>query len=179
MIRSRTLVGALGFERARVPTGCNVRMSYLGNGVCPCVHCRPRDVPPASTLEHFASNPSLHFDRFLLHPSFPSRCTAILAAEDIRIAHSSPADITSTRRLEKPSFHVTHDVHGTSQVGSLFGTIFYFCWIRILLYIGSFDPLSCVPLSSFRSRPPALHASFPSAIERRRILIDPAPAVSC
>jgi len=37
----------------------------------------------------------------------------------------------------------------------------YFCWIRILLYIGSFDPLLYVLLSSFRRRPLAPYANFP------------------
>ena len=54
-----------------------------------------------------------------------------------------------------------HDVPGPSQVKSLFGTFFFFAG-HILLYIGSINPLSCVPSYSFRPDLP-LCASIPSS----------------
>jgi len=120
------------------------------------------------------------------------RCTSIdssyiqvspLAAQQslLQKTYGSPIlrQLTSQARAASKSRHFMSHTTCTAprKSGPCSGP--YFTFAGYASYICSFDPLSCVPLSSFRSRPPALHANFPSAIERRRILIDPAPAVSC
>jgi len=85
-----------------------------------------------------------------------------LVAEDTRIAHPSPADATSARRLDSchaMSCHARRARHLASRAP--FGTMPY--WTRILLHIGLFYPLLYIPLSFFRPRPPALFASLSSS----------------
>ena len=97
-----------------------------------------------------------------IDPSFPLIQGPPLAVPQsllLKVAHPEPADVTSTRRIE--SCHSMSDTMcmAPRKTGPCSGPYFY--WIRILLYIGSFDPLSYVPLSSFRRRPLAPYASFP------------------
>ena len=86
------------------------------------------------------------------HSSSPSRCVSVLAAEDTRTVSPSPNDVTNMRHHESTSC-----MPCTAPCGSGPSSIIY-CWIRLLLYMSSFRPLSC----SFCPRPLTLYASFPS-----------------
>lgn len=87
----------------------------------------------------------------LLHltPKCPSRHASTVAAEDTRIVHPLPADLTSTRRRE--SCHST--TRTVPQAESLFAIIYR--WASISLYMGSFDPF-------LYSRRLTLYSGFPS-----------------
>jgi len=97
-----------------------------------------------------------HDRRLSQYSQAPPCRTPIFPTEDTWNAQAPSADPTSARRLERPDVHVTHDMHGPSQVETIF------LEMHLTVYIGSFNTLSCVPLSSFRPRLPTLYASFPS-----------------
>ena len=91
----------------------------------------------------------------LPHIQGPPLAAPLPLPEDTWIAHSSPM-------CHLESCHSTS--HTTCMAPCKLSPCsgLYFRWIRILLYICSFNPLSYVPLLSFRPRPPASCASFPS-----------------
>ena len=101
---------------------------------------------------------------------------SILAAKDLRFAHPSPADVTSTRRLESccSTSHTTRTQPPKSDPCS--GP--YFFRVCIFLYMGS----SFIRSFFFRARPHAVFASFaPSTLTFCRQTsshpFDPAPPV--
>ena len=108
--------------------------------------------PPHATPPHLRLYCPHRF-LFPSHPSSPSHPASVLAARRY-MDHTSFAD--PRHKHAPPRIYVMDNLHGPSQVESWFGILF--CWICILLYMGSFHPLSCV----FRPRPPALYACFTS-----------------